>query len=625
MGDIQLLTDNIVNKIAAGEVIERPASVVKELIENSIDAGATSVTVEIKDGGKSFISVTDNGWGMKPKNARLSIKRHATSKISGSEDLDSIKSLGFRGEALASIAAVSRVTITTRPPAVTKGTMVKAESSKITEEKVVGCKTGTNITVSELFFNTPARQKYLYSATAEFSHIINFVQRYALLHDNIGFNLINSGKKVFATSPNEKGLANIARIYGVNTAKAMLEVNHQTELFKITGFISKPSLTRATKDQQSFYINGRYIKNKTITQAVHDAYHTLLFLDRNPVVILNIKMDYTLVDVNVHPTKEIVRIDKENELYQAVFEAIQTVLKSNNLMQRVDPNTAFSYTVETLKPQKSRYPLKTDTQSVLDDKFSNKESASPYNRELDTMLSSSGDDHEVVERHHPSGLSTHDDSHHEAAHHDSTPYASTKQDNTSEYSLFYPYRYLGQINLTYVLIETKDGLLIIDQHAAQERVNYERFMKQFYDNAIKKQKLVQPKVLEFSMKDKSVILNNEEILSKIGFEIEEYGHNSFLLRAIPSIFGRYYDHLLPEIIEEISVNRKSMDVAKEEIIIRMACRKSIKAGEELTKDYVKGLLKDLENCEKPYTCPHGRPTIISMTLKQLEKQFKRVA
>ena len=587
--DINVLPDNLINKIAAGEVVERPASVVKELVENSLDAGAKQVQVEIKDGGKSFVKVSDDGRGMTREDALLSVQRHATSKIISESDLFSISSLGFRGEALASIASVSKLSLTTRRKDSTKAFFIKLNAGSIEDEKIVGHKEGTEIIVEDLFFNTPARKKHLYSATAEFSHVINIMQRYALVHENKGFKLINNGKVVFASNPAETGKANIANIYGVNTAKHMITVDYADDLFQVKGYVSKPAMTRATKDQQSFYINKRYVKNRTINQALYDAFHTLLFLDRNPVAIINIELDPSMVDVNVHPTKEIVRIDHEDSLYKSVFNAIKNSLEENNLITEADTGKAFSYKVETLKPAKSRYPVKTDSQSVLkqDDVESEKllkELENDYSRE-DSVESKE----------------------------------SVKQ------GLLSPFRYLGQFNMTYLLLETAYGLVIVDQHAAEERVNYEKFMAKYKNDNIKKQKLMKPRVLEFSLKDKSVLLSNKNILSGLGFELDEYGSNTFLLRTIPSIFGRYYDELLHDIINEISVSKKDLDTAKEERIIRMACRQSIKAGQELTRDYVSDLINKLENTEKPYTCPHGRPIMITMSVQQLEKQFKRVA
>ncbi|MBW3015971.1 DNA mismatch repair endonuclease MutL [Candidatus Woesearchaeota archaeon] len=571
MGKIQVLDDELVNKIAAGEVIERPASVVKELIENSIDAGASIITIELKEGGKSLIKVTDNGSGMSRDDVELSIMRHATSKISTADDLFNINSLGFRGEALASIAAVSNLKIITKQEDTLEGTKLLVSGSKILKLEPIGAPAGTTVEVSDLFFNTPARKKHLKIITTELNQITDIVTRYALIHPAISFKLIHDTKTIISSPATDDLLNNIVDIYGKDVAKNLIPVNHEKPKLSIKGFISKPQLSRASRDQQSIFVNNRYIKNKVITDALYDAYHTLLHLERHPVAILSIQIKPELVDVNVHPSKTEVRFSIENELYETIFTSVKEALASSDLIPESDPSETQSVLVQTDKPKQKKaekiYESKPEQTALAEIKTVVKESP-----------------------------------------------------NIPELTI------LGLVHNCYILAEDKEGFLVIDMHAAEERCNYEKLMQQFKDKGIMTQELLSPVHFELTSVDASILKANLQLFDKFGFKIEDFGNNSFILRSAPLVIKRQLtkDSVL-DIVDELRNSKfKTIEEIKEKIITRMACRKSVKQGERIEKAEMYKIIKELHSCELPYTCPHGRPTMIKFTKRDLEKRFKRV-
>ncbi len=582
LGVINILDENLINKIAAGEVVERPAAVVKELIENSIDSGADQITITIGEGGKSYIKVEDNGCGMSKEDAALSIHRHATSKINDSDDLFNIKTLGFRGEALASIAAVSQTRIITKDKNSVIGTQIDTEGPKIRSIKETACNKGTIIEVSSLFYNTPARKKYMRSMKTEHNVIVDIVTRYSLANKGIFVRLYHGNKLIINSPKTKKILDNIVFIYGPEVGKNLIEVKHERSAAKISGYISKPSMTRSSRSQQSIFVNGRYVKNKAVSDAIYSGYHSMLFTQRHPIALLFIEINPGKIDVNVHPAKDVIRIEEEEKIYDAVKFAVSSALESVNLTPSasIDSYSNISST--------KRYPFAKDQQSVL---IAREESSDTYMKNEEKRETRTGKRDDIQ-----------------------------AQENRIE-----AYRILGQLNKTYIIAENAEGLLLIDQHAAEERVNYELLMKKYKDKGIKIQKLVKPRIIELSPAEANVIKDNSELLKKTGFNIEEYGKNSFLIRTIPGIFGRFYNDLITDLIKELqSVSAKKIDAIKEERIIRFACRKSVKAGEEMTKEQMQSLMKKLEKSKQPFSCPHGRPTMISISIGELEKKFKRV-
>lgn len=575
---IVLLDDHLIAKIAAGEVIERPSSVVKELVENSIDAGATQIIVEAEDGGKKLIRITDDGSGMTRKEAEMALLRHATSKIRSESDLSGIHTLGFRGEALASIVAVSRFTLRTKTRDSETGTEIVQEGKARKSIKEVGMPEGTFVAVENLFFNTPARLKYLKSTQTELANITDVVTSYTLIYPEIYFKLISDGKILFTSPKTSDLLANIATIYGKETAENLLKISYDKDKIKVSGYISKPSLTRAGKRNQSIYVNRRYIRNSLISRAVYDAYHTLLAVGRHPVFIISIEIDPETIDVNVHPAKTEIRIEKENELYEAVYSAVKSALDNSQLIPEV---------------KDAGFQKKISVQHV----YSPPAPRAPYGRSIPFSLKAAPKQAMIRE---------------------------TLEDIS--FRKLPAMQIIGQLNSSYLIASSADSMYLIDQHAACERINYESLKKKRSNDAPKTQSLLNPKIVDLSLKDASVIRENIDLLKGAGFDIEPYSETSFSVRSVPVILGRQYDDkTITDIIDGIveAAKTSGLDDLKDAIIKTIACKASVKAGERMEEKEVINLLKDLEACDSPYTCPHGRPTIIEMTMKEIEKRFMR--
>ncbi len=583
---IILLDNHLISKIAAGEVIERPASVIKELTENSIDAGATQITVEVEDGGKKLMRITDNGAGMTKKEAELALMRHATSKIKDESDLSSIHTLGFRGEALASIVSVSRFSLKTKTKESQTGTEITQDGAEERTIKEIGIPEGTTITVKDLFFNTPARQKYLKSSSTELGNIIDVITSYTLIYPQIHFKLISNANTLFTSPKTHDMQANIATIYGKDVAEDMLKINYEIPPIIINGYISKPSLTRAGKRHQSIYVNKRHIKNKLITRAIYDAYHTYLTIGRHPIFIISIDIDPKIIDVNVHPAKTEIRIEKESDLYEAVYSAVKSSLEKSELIPEIKDNTT-----------QKRIPL-------------------PYTRPAPQKTSYAPQKTPYLPTKTPSY----------------TPKIAPRQSLIKEtekditFQKLPDMQIISQIANSYIIAESVGSMYMIDQHAAHERINYEKLKKTKDNRPNESQALLNPKIIELSQKDAAILDEKKELLRGTGFDIEPYSDNSFSVRAIPVILGKQYSEsnvtdVITDIIEASKIT--NIDNLKDSIIKMIACKASIKAGEKLTDKQMVDLLKELEMCDAPYTCPHGRPTIIEMSFKEIEKRFKR--
>ena len=619
MASIKILAEDLINKIAAGEVVERPASAVKELVENSLDAGATIINVEIKNSGQDLIKVCDNGSGMEEEDARNSILRHATSKISSEEDLFAINTLGFRGEALASIAAVSQLSIITKQAGQIEAFNLAVESGEVISAGILAAETGTTIEVRNLFFNTPARKKFLKTDAVELGHIIDVVLRYALINPRIVFNLTHDGH-LLLNSPSVDDLQNnIASVYGIKLAKELLEVNHEQEGITIYGYVVKPHLARNDKTQQMIYVNGRWVRNEEVSKAVYDAYHSLLFVGKHPVFILNLKVDPQKIDVNIHPQKTEIKFEEKKMIFNAVFTAVKKSLQNHNLIPIMDIEaeqqlifgTSVSGSVseqeekevngeigkrgklgkeesgernrEKIGERKRFYPLERSEQTFLEEK-EDEEYATP---EEEIIIPEQWKEQLTIEK-------------------------------------IPPLRVLGQINRTFFVAETADGVMFIDQHVVQERILYEKFMGQLMNKNIATQSLLRGEMMEFSASENIIVKNNLAELQQLGFQLENFGENTYLLKTIPSVFGRMQPkELLFEVLDNLKQGRNKMERVQEEIITRMACRASIKAGDIITVSEIQQLLDELANCSLPYTCPHGRSIMIKVTVDELEKKFKR--
>ncbi len=573
---IRILDETTVNKIAAGEVIDRPVSVVKELLENCFDAGAEYVKLEVDNGGIDRIKVTDDGCGMDRDDCILSIKRHATSKISSDVDLFNINSFGFRGEALGSISEVSNLKIITKKHEDETGTLMESVGGKIQNIEQTICKNGTSIEVTNLFFNTPVKKDYLKSSEFEFQQILKIVSKYALIKKDTTIILIHNGKEIINSQKTDNFLNNVIFVLGVDVGRNLIEINYKQDNIAVEGFISKPSLTRADKTDQSIYVNQRYVKDKNITDAVYDAYKTLLFINRHPIFVLSIKINPSIIDVNVHPNKEFVKFKDEKEIYNVVYNAVKSTLVKTNLVVETTFDKEYN-----IKPINS-YNFSSDKQTNL---------FNEYNAKIERNLLVK--DSEII---------PHD----------------------IENNIFGKLTILGQINKTFIICESEDGLVVFDQHAAEERVNYENFMKKFKENAIKKQQLLDGKILDLNPEQKHVAFLFKDFLNSIGFDFEDFGQNSVKLSTIPEVFNRLKSTLFVDILNELLKEKESILTNEiEGRIIKFSCRASVKAGDELTKDEMYKLLKNLEKCENPFSCPHGRPTSIKLTVSELEKKFKR--
>ncbi|MCH1623699.1 DNA mismatch repair endonuclease MutL [Fredinandcohnia quinoae] len=618
MGKIIQLDDLLSNKIAAGEVVERPASVVKELVENAIDAGSTIIEIEIEEAGLSKIRIIDNGEGMDSEDCLNAFHRHATSKIKDENDLFRIRTLGFRGEALPSIASVSELEMKTSTGD-NSGTHLKLKGGVLIEQKSTSSRKGTDITVSNLFFNTPARLKYLKTVHTEIGNITDTVNRIALAHPEISLQLLHNGKKLLYTSGNGDVRQVITAIYGLTIAKKMVPIHLHSLDFTIEGYISMPEVTRASRNYISTIINGRFIKNYPLVKAIQQGYHTLLPIGRHPIVLLNIKMDPLLVDVNVHPAKLEVRISKEHELNQLIESGIKDLFKDKQLI----PEISFSPKKEVEKTEQQSFtfqhrPETEKYQPAYNDNSMIKEiprQTEPY-REIKI-------DKEVeqpiiqlepkIEKEIPSL-----DLPHEVVN------SQVHQvHNNERIPVLYP---IGQMHGTYIIAQNENGLYIIDQHAAQERIKYEFFKEKVGQVISEVQELLVPITMEYATDECILIDSYRELLEQVGIFLEPFGHNSYIVRSHPQWFPLGEEKtIIEEIIEQV-LNTKKIDIKKlrEEAAIMMSCKASIKANRHLRNDEIFSLLETLRKTSDPFTCPHGRPILIHYSTYEMEKMFKRV-
>ncbi|CAG0956769.1 DNA mismatch repair protein MutL [Methanosarcinales archaeon] len=583
MGKIQILDEASINKIAAGEVIERPASVVKELVENSIDAGANTIRIEVTKSGKGSIRITDNGCGMSKDDAALSYVKHATSKIRKIEDIETVSTMGFRGEALSSISAIANVEIITKTKDELSGTKVIIQGGNLISIAETGAPDGTTIIVNDLFYNTPVRKKYLKSDAVELTHIIDIVSRIAPGHNNISFSLFNNGKELLRSSAAELQ-DTIVHIYGQEIAREMLPVNLESAIVRITGFVSRPSLTRGSLDYQSFYINDRNINSRAIGFALRDAYGTLIPKGRFPIAVLKIYVDPREVDVNVHPTKNQVRLSHERDICDMVTQAVRNALSHKDLIP----------------------DIKIPTQQLL----------------YETPAAGSFDVKETVSDFRPSVKDT-------ERRLRQSERASMERENTggaeTEIGIEMPdVKVLGQVDSLYILAETKNGLMIIDQHAAHERIFFDLIRESKRDDS---QELIVPINLELDPRERVLIKDTIPYLEEFGFRISEFGHDSFAVTAVPIVLGKLED---PGMVHDIISDILSEGKVKEETGIfervtkSIACRSAIKAGADCSNSQMESLIKQLFKTQNPYTCPHGRPTMVSFNRQELDKLFKRV-
>ncbi|TDM04139.1 DNA mismatch repair endonuclease MutL [Macrococcus carouselicus] len=615
MGNIQELDIQLANKIAAGEVVERPASVVKELVENAIDAGASVVTVKVKEAGLQSIAVTDNGSGILEEDIPLAFGRHATSKIHSNHDLFHIRTLGFRGEALASITSVSRVTLKTCADNEV-GHLVKVENSRLVEQTLTRAKQGTEIIVEDLFYNTPARLKYVKSLHTELGKITDIMNRFAMSHTDIRFKLMADDRILLQTSGNGKLNEVMAQVYGMTIARDLVEIKGETGDYRVTGRIARPEHTRANRHYMSLFINGRYIRNFVLTKAILAGYHTLLPIGRYPVVAIDITMDPGLVDVNVHPTKQEVRLSKEPELMTLITRLIRDALLGENLIPEMTAPKK-NKVLEKFEQQRFNYeqtrPVIQEAENTVDD-----ERAPVNERVPETILPQ--EEKKLVVQEAAAAFPekpVNDKLPHEAVSEHRVPHAKERKLPFMEV--------VGQVHGTYIIAQNEEGMYMIDQHAAQERIKYEYFRERIGNVDHQVQPLLVPITLHFTKDEALRIEKHRSELAEIGLELENFGGADYLVQAVPTWFPAEADETLKDIIE-YCLRHQQVDLNKfrEDTAIMMSCKKSIKANHFLRKEDMSRLLEDLAYTSEPFTCPHGRPITIKYTTYELEKMFKRV-
>ena len=700
---IAVLDQNTIDKIAAGEVVERPSSVVKELVENAIDAGATAITVEITDGGKKLIRITDNGSGMDAEQVPLAFLRHATSKIEKVEDLTHIASLGFRGEALSSIAAVSQVELITKTPSGISGTRYVIEGGKEQSLEEMGAPEGTTFLIRNLFYNTPARSKFLKSDMTEAGYINTLMEQLALSHPEISFKYIQNRQVKLSSSGNYSVKDVIYSVYGREIAKALLDVSYENDFMKIEGFVGKPEISRGNRTFENYYINGRYVKNKIITKAIEDGYKGLVMQHKFPFVSLRIEMDGNDLDVNVHPAKREVRFARETEVYTAIYETVRKVLTHRELIPQVSvgkdeptprteqikpgnipepfevkrrqemyghPNRTAniaSHAAPTASEVRSTAPVPSipynkptngtasygsaesahNSSASSADKYKRVDSlrenpvygSQPFTKEEEEMFSGTLKDG----RNENSAAETADyevisEKPTESAppEVDNEPIKSQEQEPPKQLELFEErllapesrsrHRLIGQLFDTYWLVQFEDNFYIIDQHAAHEKVYYERFVKQFQSQNIQSQYVSPPLIVSLSLEEENLLKANKKYFRDFGFEIEPFGGREYSISAVPSsLLGMTEEELFLEMLDHLTADgsKDAFEIFASRLAT-MACKAAVKGNHSMSPQEADKLIDELLTLENPYNCPHGRPTIIAMSKTEIEKKFKRI-
>lgn len=588
MAVIKVMDEILANKIAAGEVVERCASVVKELVENSIDAGSSEIKVELEDAGTRQIKVTDNGKGMDKDDAVLAFSRHATSKINDEDDLYRLTTLGFRGEALASIAAVSKVDLKTCQKDI--GTHVVINGGKILDVGLGDARKGTTITVSELFYNTPARLKHMKTLYTELASITEYINKLALSKPDIRFTLKNNDNLILRTDGSGNLLKVIQSIYGTDVAKKMKAIKGENADYEISGYISLPEVHRSSRNNMVTLVNGRVVRNMDINRTINDAYHSYKPDNRYPITVLNITVDPSVIDVNIHPTKMDIKFSKIDTLLSLIDELIKEAITGINLIPEV------SIRKEKPKREEIRFDLERHHSKPVQEEIEIKEEEIPIN---DTIFEDeiNGDVVEIV------------------------------SDNNEYNKEFMPEMYpVGLVHGTYIIAQNEKGMYMIDQHAAKERCNYERFKEAMGKPNIASTNLLFPITIELSNNEFIILKENMNILEDLKFKIEEFGINSIIVKAHPMWLPKGYEEdAIRKIIEIVIQTRKDFSIEKfnEKVATMMSCKYAIKANTRLTMEEMEALISDLRNCKNPFNCPHGRPTMIYYSNYDLEKLFKR--
>lgn len=664
MGSIKVLQDNIINQIAAGEVVERPASVVKELVENAIDSGASRITIETAEGGISLIRISDNGKGIPENEVFSAFMRHATSKIENMDDLAGVLTLGFRGEALSSISSVSQIEITTKPEGQLMGKRLEIEAGKLINEQEVGFVTGTTIVVKNIFFNTPARRKFLKKPGTESGYISDLVNKIALGHPNISFRYLVNGSEILYTSGSGDLKTVIFNVYGKDIAKKTIEINYAKDDFEISGYICKPEVGRGNRSYSNLFINNRFIKSDIIQSAIEEAYKTKLMVGKFPVYVLNLKINPKLVDVNVHPTKMEVRFSDERKIFGLFYDAVFQALKDEQLIpvhetkEIKNPFLENKYKLEESQGdirEISTLPISLKEEKS-DDGYERNSQAEKKPVDISQIVKS------IYREENEKGLAYISEAKpvYYSSNHEEPPKSSTlngdlyksklqanatdtvsfnrQQENNenavnteeraNKLPFFSAYKIIGQVFNTYWIVEQKGSLYLIDQHAAHEKVIFEKLLGEFKSKKTITQGLVMPLSVNLSEKEKEVLKDNLQLLEDFGFEVEYFPDDTYALKGIPSVLKeKEYNKAFMDILDSLNSLPQKLDNiydTKIDSIATMSCKAAVKGNDKLSVLEAKALIDQLLALENPFTCPHGRPTIIELTKYEIEKMFKRI-
>lgn len=617
MPNIAILNQETIDKIAAGEVVERPCSVVKELVENAIDAGSTAITVEIKEGGISFIRITDNGCGIERDQVAVAFYRHSTSKIRSAEDLLTVKSLGFRGEALSSISAVARVELITKTYDELTGTRYVIEGSKELSNEEIGAPDGTTFIVKDLFYNVPARRKFLKTAQTEGSYISDMVEKLALSHPDISFKFINNNQTKLHTSGNGNRKDIIYHIFGREISSSLLEVKHECEYFKVEGFIGNPVITRGNRNYENYFINGRYVKSNILSRAIEEAYKSFLMQHQYPFTVLYFTF-FSELDVNVHPTKMELRFDNNNEIYVELCDTIYAILSRKELIPEVPVDS-------TPAPKKIVHEYKEPIPEPFEKRRINEVRAAESRSVYGQSVTSAVKDYSAIE---PAVKTPKTSTAYEPA-----QVVTGTQQTLGDYDKVFltesakkQFSIIGQLFKTYWLIEFEDKLYIIDQHAAHEKVLYEKTMARLANKDFTSQRISPPIVMTLDARESEMLEKYRPQIEQFGYEVEHFGGKEYMISAIPdNLFNIDMKDLFIEMLDDFSnaTGRQTPDIITEKVA-SMSCKAAVKGNDKLTLPEINKLIDELLSLDNPYNCPHGRPTIISMSKYEIEKKFKRI-
>lgn len=617
MPNIAILNQETIDKIAAGEVVERPCSVVKELVENAIDAGSTAITVEIKEGGISFIRITDNGCGIERDQVAVAFYRHSTSKIRSAEDLLTVKSLGFRGEALSSISAVARVELITKTYDELTGTRYVIEGSKELSNEEIGAPDGTTFIVKDLFYNVPARRKFLKTTQTEGSYISDMVEKLALSHPDISFKFINNNQTKLHTSGNGNRKDIIYHIFGREISSSLLEVKHECEYFKVEGFIGKPVITRGNRNYENYFINGRYVKSNILSRAIEEAYKSFLMQHQYPFTVLYFTF-FSELDVNVHPTKMELRFDNNNEIYVELCDTIYAILSHKEMIPEVPVDS-------TPAPKKIVHEYKEPIPEPFEKRRINEVRAAESRSVYGQSVTSTVKNYSATE---PAAKAPETSTAYEPA-----QVVTGTQQTLGDYDKVFltesskkQFSIIGQLFKTYWLIEFEDKLYIIDQHAAHEKVLYEKTMARLANKDFTSQRISPPIVMTLDARECEMLEKYRPQIEQFGYEVEHFGGKEYMISAIPdNLFNIDMKDLFIEMLDDFSnaTGRQTPDIITEKVA-SMSCKAAVKGNDKLTLPEINKLIDELLSLDNPYNCPHGRPTIISMSKYEIEKKFKRI-